>query len=210
MLLFHLQKVFLEAAVAASAGQHQENNQGLPSDDSDDNDYDPDGPETDEEVQEAESSSDESEYASASDGLETPKTKDEQYLGLPSDDSEDDDFNPDAPDPTEDVKQGGSSSDFTSDSEDLAAVLDEDSKSFENGEGPQSSVLEASTLLRGSGGKGSKRGQKRHSIKDELSSLIESDPGQDGSTPVSGKRHVERLDYKKLHDVSVFIKYNFI
>nr|XP_011457795.1 PREDICTED: homeobox protein HAT3.1 isoform X2 [Fragaria vesca subsp. vesca] len=194
------EKVFPEAAVAASAGQHQENNQGLPSEDSDDDDYDPDGPETDEEVQEGESSSDESEYASASDGLETPKTNDEQYLGIPSDDSEDDDFNPDAPDPTEDVKQGSSSSDFTSDSEDLAAVLDEDRKSFENGEGPQSSVLEASTLLRGSGGKGSKRGQKRHFIKDELSSLIESDPGQDGSTPVSGKRHVERLDYKKLHD----------
>ncbi|PRQ22821.1 putative transcription factor Homobox-WOX family [Rosa chinensis] len=194
------EKVFPEAAVAASAGQHQENNQGLLSDDSDDNDYDPDGPETDEEVQEAESSSDESEYASASDGLETPKTNDEQYLGLPSDDSEDDDFNPDAPDPTEDVKQDSSSSDFTSDSEDLEAVLDEDNKSFENGEGPQSSLLEGSMLLRGSGEKSSKRGQKRHSIKDEISSLLESDPGQDGSTPVSGKRHVERLDYKKLHD----------
>ncbi|XP_050388303.1 pathogenesis-related homeodomain protein [Argentina anserina] len=194
------EKVFPEAALAALSGQHQENNQGLPSDDSDDNDYDPDGPETDEEVQGAESSSDESEYASASDGLETPKTNDEQYLGFPSDDSEDDDFNPNAPDPTEDVKQDSSSSDFTSDSEDLAAVLDEDTKSFENGGGPQSSVLKANTRLRGSDGKSSKRGQKRHSTKDELSSLLKSDHGQDDSAPVSGKRHVERLDYKKLHD----------
>lgn len=205
-----MQKVFPEAAVAASAGQNLENNQGLPSDDSDDNDYDPDGPDTDEEVQEEESSSDESEYASASDGLETPKSNDEQYLGFPSDDSEDDDFNPDAPDPNDDVKQESSSSDFTSDSEDLTAALDEDNRSFENVEGPQSSSLEGSTLLRGSGEQSYKRGQKRHSLKDELSSLLESDPGQDGSTPVSGKRHVERLDYKKLHDVSVFLKYNFI
>ncbi|KAK9941957.1 hypothetical protein M0R45_007647 [Rubus argutus] len=194
------EKVFPEAAVAASAGQNLENNQGLPSDDSDDNDYDPDGPDTDEEVQEVESSSDESEYASASDGLETPKSNDEQYLGLPSDDSEDDDFNPDAPDPNVDVKQESSSSDFTSDSEDLMAALDEDNRSFENVEGPQTSSLEGSTLLRGSGEQSYKRGQKRHSLKDELSSLLESDPGQDGSTPVSGKRHVERLDYKKLHD----------
>ena len=38
-------------------------------------------------------------------------------------------------------------------------------------------------------------------LKDELLSVLESNSGQDNA-PLSAKRHVERLDYKKLHDVS--------
>ncbi|KAM2605517.1 hypothetical protein TB2_034313 [Malus domestica] len=194
------EKVFPEAAAAAS-GHNQEHTHGLPSDDSDDNDYDPDGPETDDEVQGEESSSDdESKYASASDGLETPKNNDEQYLGLPSDDSEDDDYNPDAPEVTEELKKESSSSDFTSDSEDLGASLDDNNMFAEDVESPKAMSLDESGPLRGSGKQSSRRGQKKQPLKDELLSLLESGPGQAGAAPVSGKRHIERLNYKKLHD----------
>ncbi|KAI5316505.1 hypothetical protein L3X38_036212 [Prunus dulcis] len=115
-----------------------------------------------------ESSSDESEYASASDGLETPKSNDEQYLGLPSEDSEDDDYNPYAPDVNEDVKQESSSSDFTSDSKDLGAALDDNIMSSEDVEGPKSTSLDDSKPHRGSGEQSSRRGQKKHSLKDEF------------------------------------------
>nr|XP_008338248.1 homeobox protein HAT3.1-like isoform X1 [Malus domestica]XP_008338250.1 homeobox protein HAT3.1-like isoform X1 [Malus domestica]XP_008338251.1 homeobox protein HAT3.1-like isoform X1 [Malus domestica]XP_017178666.1 homeobox protein HAT3.1-like isoform X1 [Malus domestica]XP_028965500.1 homeobox protein HAT3.1-like isoform X1 [Malus domestica] len=193
------EKVFPEAAAAAS-GHNQDHSHGLPSDDSDDNDYDPDGPETNDEVPGEESSSDESEYASASDGLDTPKNNDEQYLGLPSDDSEDDDYNPDAPEVIEDDKKESSSSDFTSDSEDLGAALDDNNMSAEDVEGPKSTSLDESGPLRGSSKQSSRRGQKKQPLKDEVLSLLELGPGQGGAAPVSGKRHIERLDYKKLHD----------
>jgi len=187
MLLSHVQKVYPEAA--AAAGHKQDHNFGLPSDDSDDNDYNPCEPD-DEKVEGDESSSDESEYASAAEDLEAPAEEleappnEEQYLGLPSDDSEDDEYDPDAPDLDEKVTKESSSSDFTSDSEDFAAVL------YEN------------RPLGGSGGKRSKTGGKKQSLNDELLSTIDTEPGQDGSAPVSGRRQVERLDYKKLHDVS--------
>lgn len=179
------EKVYPEAA--AAAGHKQDHNFGLPSDDSDDNDYNPCEPD-DENVEGDESSSDESEYASAAEDLEAPAEEleappnEEQYLGLPSDDSEDDEYDPDAPDLDEKVTKESSSSDFTSDSEDFAAVLDENRPSG------------------GSGGKRSKTGGKKQSLNDELLSTIDTEPGQDGSAPVSGRRQVERLDYKKLHD----------
>ncbi|KAM4088726.1 hypothetical protein ACJW30_07G090400 [Castanea mollissima] len=179
------EKVYPEAA--AAAGHNQDHNFGLPSDDSDDNDYNPCEPD-DENVEGDESSSDESEYASAAEDLEAPAEEleappnEEQYLGLPSDDSEDDEYDPDAPDLDEKDMKESSSSDFTSDSEDFAAVLDENRP------------------LGGSGGKRSKTGGKKQSLNDELLSTIDTQPGQDGSAPVSGRRQVERLDYKKLHD----------
>lgn len=199
MLLFHVQKVFPEAA--AAAGHNPDHNFGLPSDDSDDNDYNPDEP-ADEKIQGDESSSDESEYASATEELEAPPN-DEQYLGLPSDDSEDDDYDPDAPDLVVKDKES-SSSDFTSDSEDLATALD-DNRSFGDDEGPMSTSNDGIKLLRSSGGKRSKVGGNNRSLNDELLSILESDAGQDGSAPASGKRHVERLDYKELHDVSALL-----
>ncbi|KAI5354733.1 hypothetical protein L3X38_007628 [Prunus dulcis] len=95
-------------------------------------------------VQGEESSSDESEYASASDGLETPKNV------------------------NEDVKQESSSSDFTSDSEDLGAALDDNIMSSEDVEGPKSTSLDDSKPHRGSSEQSSRRGQKKHSLKDEF------------------------------------------
>ncbi|KAG2704114.1 hypothetical protein I3760_06G169500 [Carya illinoinensis] len=189
------EKVFPEAA--ATAGHNPDHNFSLPSDDSDDNDYNPDG-QDDEKVQGDESSSDESEYASATEELEAPPN-DDRYLGLPSDDSEDDDYNPDAADHSEKVKQESSSSDFTSDSEDLAAALN-DNRSSRDDDDIMSASLDGVKPFGSSGGERPKLGRKKQSLNDELLSILESDSGQAGFSTVSEKRHVERLDYKKLHD----------
>ncbi|KAJ1397314.1 Zinc finger, FYVE/PHD-type [Sesbania bispinosa] len=147
------------------------------------------------EVEGGESSSDESEYASASEKLEDSHHED-QYLGLPSDDSEDDDFDPNAPDLDNKVKEESSSSDFTSDSEDLAAAIKDNT-------GQDEDIISASVddvkNFKGSS-KQKREVGKKPSMADELSSLLKADPGQEASTPVSGKRNVERLDYKKLYD----------
>lgn len=188
------EKVFPEAA----AGHNRDPNFGRPLDDSDDNDYDPDDSATDEQDQGDESSSDgsssdESDFTSTSDEVEAP-ADDKAYLGLSSEDSEDDEYNPDSPELDDKVTQESSSSgsDFTSDSEDLAAVL-EDNRSSGNDEG-------ATTVspLGLSNGQRYKPGGNNESLNNELLSIIK--PGQDAAAPVYGKRIVERLDYKKLYD----------
>ncbi|KAJ7967534.1 homeobox protein HAT3.1 [Quillaja saponaria] len=185
------ERIFPEAA-ASSTGQAV-----VPSDDSDDDDdYNPDVPE-EEEIQGDESSSEDSEYSSAPDELEAPHNGD-QYFGLPSDDSEDDDYDPDAPGHDK-VKEVTSSSDFTSDSEDLAAAV-EDNNISRLEQDITSRPLDGMMPLKGSRKQNSKITGKKHSLDVELSSVLESDPGQEGSIPVSTKRHVERLDYKKLYD----------
>ncbi|KAL3614261.1 hypothetical protein CASFOL_042335 [Castilleja foliolosa] len=183
------EKIFPEAAANAS-GMKLDGASGSLSDDSEDDDYDPDKHNTDDKVEGDPSSSNESDYFSAPDDSAAPLNNNDKLLGLPSDDSEDDDFDPSAPDQDEDeqVNQDGSSSDFTSDSEDLDTLLEDD-----NGHGEDVAQIppsteskeENSTMTRGKG----------HSLKAELSYLMET-----SAEPVSGKRHVERMDYKKLHD----------
>ncbi|XP_019428114.1 PREDICTED: homeobox protein HAT3.1 isoform X1 [Lupinus angustifolius] len=185
------ERVFPEAA----AGNSEDHDFELPSDDSSD-DYNPDVSQ-DEEVEGGESSSDESQYASASEKLEDSHHED-PYLGLPSEDSEDDDYNPNAPDRDNKVTEESSSSDFTSDSEDLAAIR-KDNKSPGQGEDITSASLDDFENSKNSSKQKCKVG-KRPSLTDELSSLKESDPGQEGCAHVSGKRNVERLDYKRLYD----------
>ncbi|TKY50999.1 Homeobox protein HAT3.1 [Spatholobus suberectus] len=185
------ERVFPEAA----AGNNMDNNLGLPSDDSDDDDYNPNGPE-DAKVEEDESSSDESEYASASEKLEG--SHEDQYLGLPSEESDDGDYDPNAPDVDCKVNEGSSSSDFTSDSEDLAAAMEDNTSPGQDGDIISASSDDVKSLKSSSKQKG--KVGKKLSMADELSSLLEPDSGQEGSTPVSGKRNVERLDYKKLYD----------
>lgn len=202
-VLICLQKVFPEAAAAAREGKDQDHNLEFPSDD-EDGDYDPDGPDIVEKVEGDESSSDESEYTSACEELEgEAPPKDEQYFGLSSDDSEDNDFDPDAQDVDENAKQESSSSDFTSDSEDLAFTLDEG----QIAEKDEVSSLDPTRSLGNAVKQSSKRGGNKSSIKDELLDILESGTGQDGSPHISGKRHAERLDYKRLHDVSIILYY---
>lgn len=203
--LYNLQKVFPEAAAAAREGKDQDPNLEFPSDDSDDDDYDPDGPGTVEKVGRDESSSDESEYVSACEELEGEASpKDEQQFGLSSDDSEDNDYDPDAPDLNENAKQESSSSDFTSDSEDLVFTLD-DGQFSEKDDVNMSSSLDPKTPLGKS--QSSKCGGNKSSIKEELLEILDSGTGHDVSPPISGKRNVERLDYKRLHDVSIISFY---
>ncbi|GFP88605.1 pathogenesis-related homeodomain protein [Phtheirospermum japonicum] len=183
------EKIFPEAAADAS-GMKLDGASGSLSDDSEDDDYDPDKHNTDDKVEGDQSSSNESDYFSAPDDSTAPLNNNDKFLGLPSDDSEDDDFDPSAPDQDEDeqVNQDGSSSDFTSDSEDLDALLEDDS-----GHGEDVARIPPST---GSKEENSTVGRRKgQSLKDELSYLMET-----SAEPVSGKRHVERMDYKKLHD----------
>ncbi|KAJ7946125.1 pathogenesis-related homeodomain protein [Quillaja saponaria] len=185
------ERIFPEAA-ASSTGFDV-----LPSDDSDDDDdYNPYVPEK-EEVQGNESSSEVSEYASAPDELEAPHNGD-RYLGLPSDDSEDDDYDPDAP-KHDKGREESSSSDFTSDSEDLAAAI-EDNKFTGEEQDIMLRPLDGVTLFKSSCKWKSKVNGKKQFMDDEQSSLLESDSGQEGSIPVFAKRQRGRLDYKKLYD----------
>ncbi|KAF8007524.1 hypothetical protein BT93_K1518 [Corymbia citriodora subsp. variegata] len=192
------EKVFPEVA---TADKTEDPNLGLPSDDSDDADYDPDAPQVDEDLEDGssteghgddssskdqgdDSGSDESGCNIASDKLGAPLKYD--CMGLPSDDSEDDDFDPDALNHDK-VKEESSSSDFTSDSEDLAASV--------------GGVADEVNSYRGAGRRSSRNSfEKNEIVKGELQSLLEGDADKDVSSCMPGKRHVERLDYKKLYD----------
>ncbi|KAL8209572.1 hypothetical protein R6Q57_006304 [Mikania cordata] len=162
------EKVFPETA---ASGNKLDDNLGLPSDDSEDDDYNPDGPQVEEDEIDAEdSSSDESDFSSASENLGA-FAKNEQFLGLPSEDSEDDDFNPDIPN-SDELKKESSSSDFTSDSDDLGHINNElISAEVEGPEMPQ-----------------------------DREKLTKANMENDDFGLITAKRNVERLDYKKLFD----------
>ncbi|KAK4752153.1 hypothetical protein SAY87_020951 [Trapa incisa] len=181
------EKVFPEAAKAGN----QDSAPGFSSDDSEDEDFDPDRPCTHKKVQTDESSSD-AENATDSDNSE-PQPRSNQYLGLPSDDSEDDDYDADVPNPC--IEEERSSTDFTSDSEDLEAVLMKDDPRGSNGVAMSLSPKGKGGPKRVFEGSGTKQ-----TISDELKSLMEPEPGESVVTPVSARRTIERLDYKKLYD----------
>ncbi|XP_023771901.1 pathogenesis-related homeodomain protein [Lactuca sativa] len=180
------EKVFPETAVS---GDNLNDISGLPSDDSEDDDYNPDAPQVAEDEVDVEDpssdESDDSDFSSASEDLgaiannnNNNNNNEEQYLGLPSDDSEDDDFNPDKADSDDDDdddhKAKSSGSDFTSDSEDLGDISKNEVTSAE--------VVKESVV----------------SEKDE--EILKTDMENDDSAPITARRHVQRLDYKKLHD----------
>ncbi|XP_049410821.1 pathogenesis-related homeodomain protein [Solanum stenotomum] len=188
------EKVYPKEAAAAASGEKLDDISGLPSDDSEDDDYNPETPDVGKNVSEDESSSDESDFYSASEDLAEASPKDDEILGLSSEDSEDDDFNPDDPDKDEPVKTESSSSDFTSDSEDFSLIVD--TNRLRGDEQGVSSSVDNSMPNSASQEEKAKVGKaKGNSLKDELSYLMQSD-----SPLVSARRHIERLDYKKLHD----------
>ncbi|OIS97315.1 PREDICTED: pathogenesis-related homeodomain protein [Nicotiana attenuata] len=188
------EKVYPKEAAAAASGEKLDDISGLPSDDSEDDDYNPENPDVEKNDSGDESSSDESDFFSASEDLEEVPPKDDELLGLPSEDSEDDDYTPDDPDKDEPVKTESSSSDFTSDSEDLGLIVD--TNRLPGDELGVSSSVDNSKHSSASQEEKPKGGRaKRNSLNDELSDLMQSH-----SPLVSCKRHIERLDYKKLHD----------
>lgn len=176
-----MQKIFPEAV---AAGKKLDVGYGS-SDDSQDDDFDPDKLQI-VKIQEDESSSDESSYFSASDGLAAAPDKD-NYLELPSDDSADIDFDPTAADQDEQVKQSSSSSDFSSDSEDLGALLDDATMTDKEPEHISPDAAEEENAAVG----------KLKGLKAELAYLLHT-----SDQSVCDKRQVERLDYKKLLEVS--------
>lgn len=196
----HLQKIFPEAAAAAS-GKKMDDGSGSSSDDSEDEEYDPDKPDSSDKVEEDKSSSDESSYVSASNEL-VASNNNERYLGLPSDDSEDDDFDPSAPDEDNQVKQDSSSSDFTSDSEDLGGLIEDETVPSEDPWQTSPSTHHKQEPLCFNEEIPNVGRKKRQSLKDELSYLLEA-----SAEPLSGKRRVERLDYQKLNDVSLLFSH---
>ncbi|PWA99616.1 Homeodomain-containing protein [Artemisia annua] len=174
------EKVFPESV---ASGNTLDDDLGLPSDDSEDDDFNPDAPEVEddgegdgegeEEEDGDDSSSDESDFSSASEDLGAVANND-PILALPSDDSEDDDFNPDKADSDSDgeAKTKSSGSDFTSDSDDLRDIC--------KNEGTLDEV----------------QGHAMFENDEETKTNME----DDDSGPITAKRQVERLDYKKLHD----------
>ncbi|CAN4112134.1 unnamed protein product [Withania somnifera] len=188
------EKVYPKEAAAAASGEKLDDISGLPSDDSEDDDYNPGNPDVEKNDSEEESSSDESDFYSASEDLPEAPPKDDKILGLSSDDSEDDDFNPDDPDKDVPVKTESSSSDFSSDSEDFSLIVD--TTSFRGDEQGVLSSVDNSMPKSASQEETDKVSKaKMNSLKDELSYLMQS-----VSPLVSAKRHIERLDYKKLND----------
>lgn len=202
------EKVFPESALLAN-GSNQIGSSDLPSDDSEDNDYSPalaEGQMVDENKSSAEdedevSDSDDSDFMTSSDASElsmkkrseskNKKTVDD--LGLPSEDSGDDDFDPAGPVSSEDqkAKTNSEESDFTSDSDDFCAEIakscgqDEVSppSSSDHADGIEISAVD------------NQLGQE-----DNNRIIMETELDQDVVLPVSSRRQVERLDYKRLYD----------
>ncbi|XP_077224912.1 homeodomain-like protein with RING/FYVE/PHD-type zinc finger domain-containing protein [Tasmannia lanceolata] len=194
------EKVFPEAA-AISSGDRQYDDLGLPSDDSEDNDYDPNGPNHDEKVLKEGSSTKESDFTSASDDSKA-STRDEKpgQPSFSSDDSEDNDYDPNGPDPDTDEKvqnevSGSDESDFTSDSEDLDALIKDNEHSGVDEVPVSSSLGHSEPVTISAEGRLKMDTKEKQLVNSELLSILEPN-----ALLVSRKRHRERLDYKKLHD----------
>ncbi|GJM93141.1 hypothetical protein PR202_ga09671 [Eleusine coracana subsp. coracana] len=101
-------------------------------------------------------------------------------LGLPSEDSEDDDFDPAGSDSSEDQenKSHTEESDFTSDSDYFCAEIAKSCRQSEVSASPLSNVNEENWNR----------------------AFVETELDQDAVLPVSSRRQIERLDYKKLYD----------
>ncbi|TVU20583.1 hypothetical protein EJB05_36797 [Eragrostis curvula] len=199
------EKVFPEAAALAN-GSKQDETFDLPSDDSEDDDFDPDMAEeqvaskeegSSEEDEDEGSDSDDSNFLTSSDSEPLMDKKKADDLGLPSEDSEDDDYDPAGPDSDKDIQKEKSSSDesdFTSDSDEFCVEIaksgdhDEVSKpSFPDDEaGDTTCDMEKSTA-------------QANTANSSVNSM-EAEMDQNLVLPGSGRRKVERLDYKKLYD----------
>lgn len=116
---------------------------------------------------------------------------------MPSEDSGDGDFDPAGPDSSEDQKDGLNSeeSDFTSDSDDFCAEIAKSCGQDEVLASPLSNVINCTDRIK-------LRATDNHSNEENHNNaFMDMELEQDMVLPVSSRRHVERLDYKKLYDV---------
>ncbi|GAB2219833.1 hypothetical protein Droror1_Dr00007470 [Drosera rotundifolia] len=141
-------------------------------------------------------------------------------LGLPSDDSKDSEFDPDRAADDSSRSEGASTSDesdFSSASEDLGAFVKGDQKvdlgsddSEDNDYDPEAPDVDTQVNEESSGSDFTSASEDLDtSVLDKktlssdgrpTSSFPELDIGLDESLPISNRRDVERLDYKKLYD----------
>jgi hypothetical protein len=202
-----LQKVFPEAAAFAN-GSKQGDTFDLPSDDSEDDDFDPNMTEghmaskedgSSEEGEDEGSDSDDSNFLTSSDDSEALMDKKKvDDLGLPSEDSEDDDYDPAGPDSDKDIQKersGSDESDFTSDSDDFCAVI---AKSGGHDEVSKPSFPDAEP---GDTIDDTERNTVQANTANSSLDPMETEMDENLILPGSGRRNVERLDYKKLYDV---------
>ncbi|TKW16749.1 hypothetical protein SEVIR_5G319900v4 [Setaria viridis] len=117
-------------------------------------------------------------------------------LGLPSEDSEDDDFDPAGPDSSEDQKYelNSEESDFTSDSDDFCAEIAKSCGQDEVSASPLLDVLNSTGRM--------KIRAVGNQSNEEISNhaFIDMELEQGTVLPISSRRQVERLDYKKLYN----------
>ncbi|KAG8077906.1 hypothetical protein GUJ93_ZPchr0007g4166 [Zizania palustris] len=204
------EKVFPEAASFAN-GSKQADASNLPSDDSADDDYDPalaEGHMADEEktsghdggggLDSDDSSSEDSESSENKKSKTSKNGKTVDDLGLPSEDSEDGDFDPEGRDSDKDQNDEANSdqsddSDFTSDSDDFCAEI---AKSYDQDEisGPSLSQIRMVDHIDKSDF------ERKSNAENSNLAFLETEIEHDMVLPVSSKRQVERLDYKKLYD----------
>lgn len=169
---------------------------GLPSEDSEDDDYAPEGldgsgcldvdHDSAEFFEESFTSKDSVE---ATDGLQS------ENFGFPSDDSDDNDFDPSQPDLSMKSERDGSSSDesdFTSDTNDLKDEINEFNGDLSSKQNNSITSEQSNKEVFGRNcDKSSENAEPFPSLNPDVSVL-------------SSKRNQERLDYKKLYDVSFF------
>lgn len=128
--------------------------------------------------------------------------------GMPSDDSEDDDYDPESPEkPDSKQQEEGSSSEeagSTSDTENSnkSSSDDEGSESDDSSDVSSEDSLEHfSEHLADSGKKKSKMARGKKCLESsELPVISDLDENGNITSSVSGKRHRQDIDYKKLHD----------
>ncbi|XP_057829991.2 homeobox protein HAT3.1 isoform X1 [Cryptomeria japonica] len=132
---------------------------------------------------------------------------------MPSDDTEDDDYDPDTLELPDDRQQEGSRSEESFGTNDTSNSSDSssDDEGYESGEGSESDEASQSSLegdsenfsehLVGSRKKKFKMARDKNAQEiSELPKISDVDEKDDITSPVSGKRHRQEVDYKKLHD----------
>uniref|UniRef100_A0A0D6R2W9 Uncharacterized protein n=1 Tax=Araucaria cunninghamii TaxID=56994 RepID=A0A0D6R2W9_ARACU len=126
---------------------------------------------------------------------------------MPSDDTEDDDYDPDGPELPDGTQDEDSSSSEESGSSSNSSSDDEGSESHEGSESNEDSKVSeddseySSEHLVDPKKKKTKMARDKKSLESpDLPVISDADENDNDALPVSGKRHRQEVDYKKLHD----------
>ncbi|CAI9260523.1 unnamed protein product [Lactuca saligna] len=115
--------------------------------------------------------------------------------GLPFDDSEDNDYNPNAPQVAEgEVDVEDPNSNESDDSASITCVPTAITHSLVPLHNNGKNEVTSSEVV------------KESVVSEKYEEILKTNMENDDSTPITARRHVQRLDYKKLHDVELFHK----